>query len=109
VLGLDDERMLLLSSRLMRAVPAAVVFRGAPAPEGTVRFVLTGAAGGCYDVPLRSEDAGRDPDTTIVTDVVDLCRVAARRLAPSQLPAVIEGDGRLARRVIADLDAFARD
>jgi hypothetical protein len=38
-----------------------------------------------------------------------LCRVAARRLAPADLPATIDGDGALAQLVLADLDAFARD
>src|SRR5689334_6285135 len=32
LLALDDARMMLLSSRLMDAVPAAVAFRGTPAP-----------------------------------------------------------------------------
>jgi uncharacterized protein (TIGR03083 family) len=109
MLELDDERMLTLSSRLMGVVPAALAYRGTAAPSGTVRFVLTGAAGGCYDVPLRMDETPSEPDVTIVTDALALCRVAARRLAPAELPATIDGDGALAQLVLADLDAFARD
>jgi Mycothiol maleylpyruvate isomerase N-terminal domain len=109
LLDLDDERMRLLSSRLMTAVPAAMALRGSSVPGATVRFVLTGPAGGCYDVPLGSSKATRMPASTIVADVVDVCRVAARRLAARNLPAAIEGDDMLAWRVVATLDAFARD
>jgi hypothetical protein len=35
--------------------------------------------------------------------------VAARRLDPDELPAVIEGDRELAGLVLAGLDSFARD
>jgi hypothetical protein len=100
---------MLLSGELMRVVRTAIMYRGLPAPRGTVRFVLTGAAGGCYEVPLQPEDVSAEPRTTIVADVVDLCRVAARRLPAGDLDAVIEGDARLAWRVLGELDALARD
>jgi uncharacterized protein (TIGR03083 family) len=109
LLALDDERMLTLSSRLMAVVPAALAYRGTTAPPGTVRFVLTGPAGGCYDVPLRLGDAPGEPQTTIVADTFDLCRVAARRLPPGDLAAAVDGDDGIAHLVLADLDAFARD
>jgi uncharacterized protein (TIGR03083 family) len=106
---LDDEQMALMSSRLMDAVPGALLYRGVVVPDRTVRFVLTGPAGGCYDVPLGAEADATAAATTIVTDVVDLCRVAAARLAPADLPCTIEGDPALADLVLAHIDAFARD
>jgi uncharacterized protein (TIGR03083 family) len=109
LLELDDERMRTLSSRLMGAVPAALAYRRTPAPSRTVRFVLTGAAGGCYDVALRMDEEATEPQAIIVADARALCQVAARRLRPSELSAAIEGDGALAELVLADLDAFARD
>ena len=44
-----------------------------------------------------------------MTDPVDLCRIAARRLRPDDLVATIEGDRQLADLVLAGLDSFARD
>jgi uncharacterized protein (TIGR03083 family) len=109
LLELDPERMLTLSSRLMGFVPLTLAYRGTVAPRRTVRFVLTGPAGGCYDVALHSGDTPGNPDVTIVTDPIALCRIAARRLAPAELDATIEGDRRLADLVLADLDSLARD
>jgi uncharacterized protein (TIGR03083 family) len=119
---LDPERMALLSSRLMAIVPFALAYRGSALPGCVGRFVLTGSAGGCYTVPLAPTsdippefgesadvfDLG-EPDFTLVADPVDLCRIAARRLRPGELLAIVEGDRQLAELVLADLDAFARD
>ena len=78
------------------------------------RFVLTGPAGGCYDVGLDAAAPATpaelaDPDVTIVADVLDLCRVAAARLTPEELSYTVYGDPALAGLVLANIDAFARD
>lgn len=106
---LDDERMALLSSRLMAVVPHALAYRRTPAAGRTARFVLTGVAGGCYTVPLAPGETAAEPDFVLVADVVDVCRVAARRLSPADLDATIDGDRELADLVLAGIDAFARD
>ena len=107
---LDAPRMALLSATFMDVVPAAMAQRGEPAPRGTARFVLTGAAGSCYTVALEAGQAvATEPDVTIVADVIDICRVAARRLDPEALDATIEGDAELGRAVLARLDTLARD
>jgi len=109
---LDPQRMALLSGQLMTVLPAALAYRGNPLPGRCARFVLTGAAGGCYTVPLAPDEVepiADEPDFTLVADPLDLCRVAARRLRPDQLVATVEGDQSLAELVLADLDAFARD
>jgi len=109
---LDDERMLLMASRLMAALPAALLYRGVSVTGRTARFVLTGPAGGCYDVALDLAAAPVDvvdPDVTIVADAVDLCRVAAARLDPGELKVGVDGDEALAELVLAHVDAFARD
>jgi len=110
---LDDARLLLMSSRLMGALPLALAYRGVSAGLRTARFVLTGPAGGCYDItldPAGSPPArGYEPDTTIVADVVDLCLLAAARLAHDELESTVEGDPSLAELVLANVDAFARD
>lgn len=111
LLDLDDERMQLMSSRLMAALPLALAYRGVSLPGRTARFVLTGPGGGCYDVVLDAAGvtASSDPDVLVVADVVAMCRVAASRLRPEELDAMIDGDLDLADLVLAHVDAFARD
>ena len=110
---LDDARMQLMSSRLMAALPMALAYRGVPPLTQTARFVLTGPAGGCYDVLLDPAavpgESAAPADTTIVTDVVDLCRVAAARLSAAELTRDVSGDVELAELVLANVGAFARD
>ncbi|HKC26544.1 MAG TPA: maleylpyruvate isomerase family mycothiol-dependent enzyme, partial [Jatrophihabitans sp.] len=101
---LDAARMTLMSTLLIQVLPGAMAYRGGPAPRGTARLVLTGDAGGCYTVALEPGATVTDDepvDVTIVTDVVDLCRVAARRLPPEELAVQIEGDRDLAHAVLA--------
>lgn len=108
---LDPSRMALLSATLMDFVPRALAYRGATA-RGTARFVLLGEAGGCYTVTLDPDRAAGEvgqPDVTIIAGAVDLCRVAARRLAATDLEVTIEGDHDLGAAILADLDALARD
>jgi hypothetical protein len=110
---LDDARLLLMSSRLMGALPQALAYRGVSTGDRTARFVLTGPAGGCYDIALDPTgpppSPGFEPDTTIVADVVDLCLVAAARLDHNELESAFEGDPTLAELVLANVGAFARD
>jgi len=114
---LDAERMALMSNRLMAVLPDALAYRGSALPGRTARFVLTGDAGGCYTVPLAPDVAAAgfasldsaEPDFTLVADVVGLCRLAARRLPLGELAVTVEGNRELADRVLANLDAFARD
>jgi hypothetical protein len=101
--------MATLSMRLMAAVPVALSLRGTPAPGRSARFVLTGASGGSYSVPLAPGDDVGVPDFVLVADAVDVCRVAARRLRPDELEHIVDGDRGLADLVLAGLDAFARD
>jgi uncharacterized protein (TIGR03083 family) len=110
---LDDARLLLMSSRLMGALSRALAYNGVTTGDRTARFVLTGPAGGCYDIALdpagSPPPADYEPDTTIVADVVDLCLVAAARLDHGELARSLEGDPALAELVLANVSAFARD
>ena len=56
--------------------------------KGPARIVLTGSGGGTFDL----DGPGEQRAVTLVADVVDYCRTAARRIAIDELPAVIEGD-----------------
>jgi hypothetical protein len=108
--AVDEPRLTLMSQRFMAAVPTAVALRRTKVPMRSVRFVLTGPGGGCFDVDLAGAGVGgTDDEVTIVADTLDVCRVAARRLDPAELGAVIEGDGDGALALLATVDAFARD
>jgi uncharacterized protein (TIGR03083 family) len=109
LLRLDDERMAALSSRLMAALPMALTFRHRTAPGRTMKFVLTGPAGGTYTVALHPGEQPGDPDAVLVADTTQLCLVAAQRLTPDALPAAVDGDRELAATVLAGIDGFARD
>ena len=101
--------MTTLSAELMTVVPLALAYRGSTAPGRSARFVLTGPAGGSYTVPLAPDAPPAEPAVTIVTDPLDLCRVAARRLDPAELSATIDGDHQLAAVVLTGIGALARD
>jgi uncharacterized protein (TIGR03083 family) len=106
--AVDAPRLALMSTRLMGAVPVALALRGVDVSAPAVRFVLTGDGGGVHDVELGTT-AGAGEPLTIVADTVDVCLVAARRLAAERLDAVIEGDRDEASAILSALDAFARD
>jgi uncharacterized protein (TIGR03083 family) len=109
MLTLDDGRMLTLSQRFMRVAPLALEATGRSVPGRTVRFVLTGPAGGSYDVALHPAEQPGEPAAVVTADALDLCRLAARRLAPAELDADVDGDSDLVDRVLAGLGGLARD
>ena len=49
------------------------------------------------------------PSLILSADTLDICRLAARRLSPSELDAEIVGDAALAEAVLVGLGAFALD
>lgn len=61
------------------------------APTGRTRIVLTGPGGGTFDI-----GSGEERVAQAVVDVVDYCRMAARRLSPADLPADIDGNSDVA-------------
>jgi uncharacterized protein (TIGR03083 family) len=66
------------------------------------RFVLTGPGGGTYDL------TGSIPHRNLlVADVVDYCRVVARRLEPGELGEVREGDQQLLAALLRAAQAIA--
>ena len=113
--AMDDERMALLSGRLMAVLPFALAYRGSPLPGRTARFVLTGPAGGAYTVPLAP---GEEPGAARLPR-----RGRCRRRLPDRRAAAASGRSRgddrgrprscrararRDRRVRARLDAIRR-
>ena len=68
------------------------------------RIVLTGVGGGTF---RTDGGGGAEPAVTIVTDIVDYCRLASRRIEPGDLVATIEGDERLASALLSAARTFA--
>jgi hypothetical protein len=76
-----------MSSTSVQNLDLVIALAFPEAPTGTTRIVLTGAGGGSFDI-----GPGGDRVTTAIVDVVDYCRMAARRLEVDKLPADINGD-----------------
>ncbi len=103
----DPARLRRMSRIAVPSLPFGMAMSGLEGGGRTVRLVLTGAGGGTWDQAL---DLGAGPghaDATVVVDVVDYCRLAARRVTPAQLDAVIEGDRELAQRVLVGAGVFS--
>ena len=66
------------------------------------RVVLTGPGGGTFDIGGRGERAA-----LVVTDVVDYCRLVARRVDLGELNRTVEGDTRLVDGLLEASRVFA--
>lgn len=76
-----------MSSTSVQSLDLVMATAFPEAPTGTTRIVLTGAGGGTFDIGPDGERV-----TTAVVDVVDYCRMTARRLEVDKLPADVIGD-----------------
>ena len=112
---LDEPRLSLMVDELVSVLPLGLALCGTPLPGCRARLILTGPGGGDFDVWLDptaarpdGTDAGR-PDVTITTAAIDLCRLAANRLVPSDLAVDVDGDRALLGPILAGAAAFAAD
>jgi uncharacterized protein (TIGR03083 family) len=103
----DPSRLRRMSRVAVPSMPYGLASSGASVAGRTARIVLTGPGGGTWDQPLALGETAGEPDTTLVLDVVDYCRVAARRLAPEEVEVEIDGDVELARQVLAGAGVFS--
>lgn len=83
------------------SLPLAALTLDAPPGPAVAHVVLTGRGGGSWTLRVGgAEDLGAEPDLTLVADVVDYCRVAARRLDGDDLATTVEGDADLAHALL---------
>jgi hypothetical protein len=106
---LDEARWSLMVATLMRVLPLGLALMNSSQPGRTARFHLTGPGGGSFDVPLAAGEGPGEPDLTLTAAVIDLCRLAAGRLAPEAIDVVVEGDGALLEPILLGATAFAAD
>ncbi len=79
------------------SLPFAALGLADPPGPAVARVVLTGPGGGAWTLLVGgAADADAEPDLTLVTDVVDYCRVVSRRLDIETLDRHVEGDADLA-------------
>ena len=102
----DAGRLFVMGQLAVRSVPLGMALSGGAQSDATVKFVLTGASGGVWMQPLGSAPVA-DPDTVIVADIEQFCRLVGRRLMPDQVGADISGDQDLADRVLHATRVFA--
>lgn len=89
--------VMVMSDTSVRSLPLAIHVVSDHVPDGMARVVLTGTGGGVWDLQLG---AGGPELVSVVADVVDYCRLAARRVSVDGLDAVIDGDAALADRLL---------
>jgi uncharacterized protein (TIGR03083 family) len=99
----------VMSELASRILPIALSLRDAEHPGKTARLVLTGDGGGDWLVALGADgpDGGSGPDVTLTAEVVDWCRLVGDRVSPSELVYAFDGDGELARDLVAAAPALA--
>jgi uncharacterized protein (TIGR03083 family) len=97
-------------------VPASDGLESSSAPV-SVRLVLTGTAGGTFDLTLGADttaihavaNGAATPSTRIVADAVTFCRLVANRLAPDAATLARAGDLPLAEAVLLGAATLALD
>ena len=103
----DGARLALMSDLAVNALPLGLLMTGRPGAKRTARIVLTGPGGGSWSQSLAIGEPAGPPDVLVVADVVDFCRLAARRIPADDLVCHVEGDRQLAADVLAGVAVFA--
>jgi len=106
---LDEARLALMSGELMGVLSLGMALTGMAQPGRTARIELTGLGGRISDVALAPGEQPGHPDIVVRVAALDLCRLAANRLAWDQLACDVDGDEALLQPILAGASAFAAD
>lgn len=101
----SPEELRTMSSTSVRGLPTLHALAGGGVLPPT-RVVLTGSGGGTFDLAATSTTAVFERQL-VVADVVDYCRLVARRLAPDDLAGTRDGDARVLTELLRAAQAFA--
>jgi uncharacterized protein (TIGR03083 family) len=105
--ALDGARLRLMTRTAVRAIPLGLLLAGIDGGPHTARLVLTGLGGGVWNQPLQLGAEPGEPSVTVIADALEFCRLAAQRIAPSDLVAEIDGPKDLAINVLRGASVFA--
>ena len=103
----EPARLRRMSRIAVPSMPFGLAMGGVDAAGRTARIVLTGPGGGTWDTALGLGETPGELEATVVVDVVDYCRLAARRLAPDEVHFTAEGDESLARQILSGAGVFS--
>jgi len=106
---LDGPRLELMSGELAAVLPYGMALTGGARQGATARLELTGPGGKSHLVALAPGEEPGEPAVTLTAPVIDLCRLAANRLAIADLPLVVSGDAGLVGPILVGAGAFAMD
>jgi uncharacterized protein (TIGR03083 family) len=104
---LDAARMHLMTRTAVRAIPLGMLLGSIDGGANTARIVLTGRGGGVWNQALQVGAEATEPSVTIVADALEFCRMAAQRIAPTDLDIEVEGPTDLAFVVLRGASVFA--
>jgi uncharacterized protein (TIGR03083 family) len=105
--ALDGARLHLMTRTAVRAIPLGMLLGGIDGGPHTVRLVLTGSGGGVWNQPLQLGAEAGESSVTIIADALEFCRLAAQRIAPSDLDVEIDGPADLAINILRGASVFA--
>ena len=107
----DAGRLRMMSTVATAMLPAGMQLAGLSVADRSARIVLTGPGGGTFvsmlDPHLTVGTAATH--TLLIADVVDFCRVVARRLPIDELDMVVQGDHALAHDLLVGASMLAAD
>lgn len=96
-----------MSDLSVSSLPLLAALAGRQPGPAHARVVLTGSGGGAWSLDIAGGGTDRAPDAVVVADVVDYCRLAARRLARDEFRVRITGNQALAEDLLAGAMALA--
>ena len=105
----DPERLARMVSLVSMLLPAGIARAGHAREGATARLVLTGSAGGTWDVNLDGAREPRSATSRIVVDAAEFCRIVGNREDQASSGAVVTGDQNVATGVLVGAAALAFD
>ena len=90
-----------MATESVSSLPFAALGLAEPPGPAVAHIVLTGRGGGTWTLRVGgARDVAAEPDVTLVTDVIDYCRVVSRRQDIDTLAMTTEGDTALAVQLL---------
>jgi uncharacterized protein (TIGR03083 family) len=105
----DAERLGRMVGLGVVALPFALAMAEPATPARSVRLVLTGPAGGTYQMALDGSSSSGQADTRVVVDTVAFCLALGNRVDLAGSGAIVAGDRSVAEAVFTGASTLALD